>query len=124
MIGDTIQWKVTIKVQIDGLPTSLSSNGDFITRVYLFSINVVADGDTKLNKKMVDTFYTKLVSEDDTASGIFNAGSSVTTNKYPFKYVDLTTSQYLSSNVVPNSTAYTPTAYTGVAGGTVIGDAV
>lgn len=124
MIGDTIQWKVTVKVQIDGLPLSLSSGGDFVTRVYLFSMNVVDTNHPKLDKKMATTFYTQLVSEDDTASGIYNSGSSISTKKYPWQYVDLSTSQYLSSNVLPSSTAYTPTAYTGVAGGTIIGDAV
>jgi len=96
--GDSIQWKVTVYVQLD-LPVPLAplSSNNFAKRIYLFKINVTSDTNL-INKTVNSTYYPSLVSEDDTATGIFNSGSSSTYN-YPWHYVDLSTSQYLSTNV-------------------------
>jgi hypothetical protein len=96
--------------------TSLSQT---FSRVYLFQILV---DDANFSAFDV-TKYGKLVSEDDTAVGIFNTGNSnFATNKrtYPYQYVNLGNNAYVATD--KNSTKYGETAFQSVSGANVIGD--
>jgi hypothetical protein len=122
--GDVIQWKVTMHVPLEGLgappgSSSGTSLSQSFSRVYLFQI-LVDDA----NFSAFDTAkYGKLVSEDDTAVGIFNTGNSNSaTNKrtYPYQYVNLGNNAYVATD--KNSTKYGETAFQAASGANVIGD--
>jgi hypothetical protein len=122
--GDVIQWKVTMHVPLEGLgaPPGSSSGTSLsqpFSRVYLFQILV---DDANFSAFDV-TKYGKLVSEDDTAVGIFNTGNSNSaTNKrtYPYQYVNLGNNAYVATD--KNSTKYGETAFQAASGANVIGD--
>ena len=122
--GDVIQWKVTLHVPLEGLgaPPGSSSGTSLsqpFSRVYLFQILV---DDANFSSFDV-TKYGKLVSEDDTAVGIFNTGNSNSaTNKrtYPYQYVNLGNNAYVATD--KNSTKYGEGEFTYVSGANVIGD--
>ena len=125
--GDVIQWKVTLHVPLEGLgaPPGSSSGTSLsqpFSRVYLFQILV---DDANFSSFDV-TKYGKLVSEDDTAVGIFNTGNSNSaTNKrtYPYQYVNLGNNAYVATGINKNTTKYGATSYQAASGANVIGDA-
>jgi hypothetical protein len=125
--GDVIQWKVTMHVPLEGLgappgSSSGTSLSQAFSRVYLFQILV---DDANFSAFDVSK-YGKLVSEDDTAVGIFNTGNSDSaTNKrtYPYQYVNLGNNAYVATGINKNTTKYSATAFTEVSGANVIGDA-
>ena len=126
-VGDVIQWKVTMHVPLEnlGAPPGSSSGTSLsqtFSRVYLFQILVEAANFSAFDV----TKYGKLVSEDDTAVGIFNTGNSNSaTNKrtYPYQYVNLGNNAYVATGINKNTTKYGATSYQAASGANVIGDA-
>ena len=121
-IGDVIEWKVTILIEVADLGApggSLSGRtcNEYMQRIYLFQMLVEKNNfAVEMRPK-----YKSLVKSDDTAVGIFNTMTSHNFT-HPTQYVNLGNSAYVASKVSKDSVNYAATAFFESIGANVIGD--